>query len=120
MKFLIDEDLPKAIIELTCQKGHEAVGVRDVGLRGAKDPEIAAYCKANKLCLLTGDFGFADIRNYPPPDYFGIVVVSVPGDATAKFIIGLFKSFFQEDPVIKEVSQKLVILEPGRIRIRKS
>ena len=30
--------------------------------------------QAHKLCLLTGDF--ADIRNYPPHSYAGIVVLT--------------------------------------------
>jgi predicted nuclease of predicted toxin-antitoxin system len=119
LKFLVDEDLPKAIVQLAREKGYEAIRVPEVGLRGAKDPEIAAYCKEKKLCLLTGDFGFADIRNYPPGEYTGIVVVSVPSDSTGKFITGLFKSFFQEKSLLPELSGKLVVLEPGRIRIRK-
>ena len=65
MRFLIDEDLPRSLSGILHQFEHEAVDVRDISLRGANDSEIASYARKNELCLLTGDFGFADIRNYP-------------------------------------------------------
>ena len=46
--------------------GHEATDVRDIGLGSAKDPPIATHAQPHQACLLTGNFGFADIRNYVP------------------------------------------------------
>ena len=43
MRFLIDEDLPRATSELLRNYGHEAIDVRDIILKGAKDSEIASY-----------------------------------------------------------------------------
>jgi predicted nuclease of predicted toxin-antitoxin system len=45
-----------------------------LGLQGAKDREIAAYARSEGLCLLTGEFDFSNVRNYPPKQYSGIVV----------------------------------------------
>ncbi|MGA8659739.1 MAG: DUF5615 family PIN-like protein [Chthoniobacterales bacterium] len=45
---------------------HEAVDVRDSGMGGAADSDIAAYAQQNRLALVTRDFDFADIRKYPP------------------------------------------------------
>ena len=39
---------------------------RDTELKGAKDFQIAFYAQKESLCLLTGDYDFSDIRNYPP------------------------------------------------------
>ena len=72
MRFLIDEDLPRSTGSLLRQHGHEAIDVRDTGLRGASDADIAAYAQKHGLCLLSGDVGFADIRNYPPEKYSGV------------------------------------------------
>ena len=52
MHFLIDEDLPRSTANILRQHGHEAMDVRDLGLRGARDADIAAYAKKNDLCLL--------------------------------------------------------------------
>ena len=76
MRFLVDADLPRSVIGLLQRYGHEAVDVRDIGLRSATDSRIAAYAKSKGLCLVTGDFDFADIRNYPPKEYEGLVVLN--------------------------------------------
>ena len=47
MRFLVDEDLPRSVSNLLRQHGHEAVDVRDIGLRGASDKEVAAYALNN-------------------------------------------------------------------------
>jgi len=119
MQFLIDEDLPRSIANLLRRYGHETIDVRDIGLRGAKDSEIAHHAKNKKLCLVTGDFGFSDIRNYPPAQYAGLLVLNMPGDATAIFITKLLEGFIKQDKLVSELPGKLVIVEPGRIRIRK-
>ncbi len=39
MRFLVDEDLPRSIDSLLQEYGHEAIDVRDIGLRGANDTD---------------------------------------------------------------------------------
>lgn len=119
-RFLIDEDLPRSIKQLLIGLGHEAVDVRDVGLQGLKDSYIARYAQQHSLCLLTGDFDFADIRNYPPSFYHGIVVLTILKDFTATMIMSLLKGFISQSELIKELSGKLIIVESTRIRIRRN
>jgi len=45
MRFRVDEDLPRLTEALLRRYEHGAVDVRDIGLRGAKDPQIAAYAR---------------------------------------------------------------------------
>jgi len=66
MRFVIDADLPRDVVARLASYGHVGIDVRDIGMRRAEDPEIAAYALKNGLCLLTGDWGFSDIRIYPP------------------------------------------------------
>lgn len=120
MRFLIDEDLPRSVCGLLLNHGHEPIDIRDIGLRGAKDLQIASYARDNKLCLITGDFGFSDIRNYPPSQYSGIVVIGgIPDDATSAFILKLLDGLLGQENLVQDMSGKLAIVEPGRIRIRK-
>ena len=118
MRFLVDEDLPRSTIILLRRYGHEAVDVRDVGLGGAKDYQIINYAQSKGLCLLTGDFDFSDIRNYPPNKYNGLVILEIPKDATASFILGLIEAFIQQKDILSHLSGKLAIVEPGRVRLR--
>jgi len=119
MRFLVDEDLPRAVDNLLKQHGHEAVDVRDIGLRGAKDAEIARYAQSQKLCILSGDLGFSDIRKYPPSEYAGLVVIRIHRGATASFIVGLLESFLRRDNLVSELVGKLAIVEVGCVRFRR-
>ena len=72
MRFLLDANLPRSAARVVMSLGHEVVDVRDIELGGSEDKEIAAYAQANGLALITRDFDFSDIRNYPPSQYTGI------------------------------------------------
>jgi hypothetical protein len=118
VRFLIDADLPRSVGEAILRHGHEVVDVRDIGLRDAKDAEIARYAQSQQLCLITGDYDFADVRNYPPDQYIGLVVLFLPRAATATYITQLLDDFFGQSVLLKELPGKLAIVEPGRVRLR--
>jgi hypothetical protein len=118
MRFLVDADLPRGTAPLIRAFVMEAVDVRDIGMASAEDVDIAARAKSNGYCLVTGDFGFADIRNYPPADYHGIVVLELPRDATARFILGLVEGLMRQPALLARLSGRLAILAAGRIRLR--
>jgi predicted nuclease of predicted toxin-antitoxin system len=118
MQFLIDADLPRPTADLVRSFGHEATDVRDIGLGGAPDNRVAAHAQSQGLCLLTGDFDFADIRDYPPDEYPGLVVFVFPDDANRDIILNLIKAFFAEQTVLEKLPGRLAIAEPGRVRLR--
>ncbi len=118
MRFLLDADLPRSASDTVRRHGHEATDVRDIGLRDAKDAVIARYAQRERLCLLTADHDFADIRNYPPSQYSGIAVVSVPRDATSAYINQLLDRFLEQETILAQLAGKLAIVEPGRVRLR--
>jgi predicted nuclease of predicted toxin-antitoxin system len=118
VRFLIDADLPRSTRALLEKYGHTAIDVRDIGLGLAADPVIASHALENELCLITGDFGFADIRNYRPELYHGIIVLELPRDATAKIILNLIEQFLNQPTIVQALAKRLVIIEAGRIRLR--
>ena len=63
MRFLLDANMPWSAAGAVQRLGHEAVDVRDIGLGGAEDSQIAAYAKGNGFALITRDFDFSDVRN---------------------------------------------------------
>ena len=118
MKFLVDENLPRQLAPLICELGHDAVDVREVGLRGASDSEIAAYARANHLCLITADGDFANIRNYSPSQFAGIVVLDLPPKATTPMVLRLVREFFSQSDLVTDLSGRLAIVSFGRVRFR--
>ena len=71
--FKLDENLPGALAELFTEAGHDAVTVNEQVMTGASDPHIASVCLSEGRAFVTLDMDFADIRNYPPQDYPGLV-----------------------------------------------
>ena len=60
MRFLVDENLSPRVCDHLNRAGHEAVHVRDEGLRSAPDVRVLATAAADGRVLLTadrGDFG---------------------------------------------------------------
>lgn len=98
-------------------RAKDSTDVRDIGLGDAADETIASYAKSNQMAIVTRDGDFGDIRNYPPHEYAGILVVDVPDHFTATQIVAILVAFFDASPSV-DVNHKLIVLEPGRVRIR--
>ena len=118
MRFLVDANLPRPTTTLLRSLGCEAVDVRDVGMAAANDNEIAEYAAANGFCILSGDFGFADIRWYPPQNYHGIAVLTLPKKANRDYILHLVKRFVTQTEILDRLPGRLAIVGPDRIRLR--
>jgi predicted nuclease of predicted toxin-antitoxin system len=118
MRFLIDADMPRSMADVVRQHGHQALDVRDVGPSLALDADIAAYARAEDFCIVTGDFGFADIRTYPPGDYAGIIVLGLPRNASGKYINSLFAGLLDQMDLLAQLPGRLAIVEAGRVRLR--
>ena len=64
--FLIDENIPLSTIEFLRSRGFKAYRLGEVGLKGAKDGEVAKYAYQNNLTLITldKDFGYIYYQLY--------------------------------------------------------
>lgn len=74
MKLKLDENLPVELVEDIQALGHDAETVYSESLVGFPDAEILSVAKSEGRAVLTMDKGVADVRQYPPDDYAGIVL----------------------------------------------
>ena len=58
MKFIVDAQLPPALAVWLRNKGHEAVAVREIGLREADDRVIWAFAGQAEMIIVTKDGDF--------------------------------------------------------------
>lgn len=117
MKFLLDANIPysaKQIFRATDEVFH----VRDIGLGDASDRTIIAWAKKRRAVLVTRDFDFANILNFPPQEYFGIVVLKVPPSYHADSIKRVLAGFLSRVDA-KSLPGATVIVEEGRFRVRR-
>ena len=63
MTFLIDAQLPPALVRWLHEAGHEATHVEDIGLREAEDNAIWTYALESGAVIVTKDEDFAARSN---------------------------------------------------------
>ena len=119
IKFLIDEDMHRSIKGVLEAAGFQALDVRDCGLRGKSDKEVFDFAQKSGAVILTGDVGFGNIYRFPLGMHHGIVVAHYPNELST---FEMNKQIFQalEGLTEKDFARNLIILEPGKIRIRKN
>jgi predicted nuclease of predicted toxin-antitoxin system len=117
VRFLIDACLPRDFAPLLASYDHESIDVRDIGMRRADDSDIAAYARASQLCLLTEDWGFADIRIYPPAQYHGIVVIETVDNGIDEKLSAL-SNLLKRPDIVAALHGRLAIVTATTIRVR--
>ncbi len=115
MHFKLDENLDPRWGSLLVRSGHDVATVYEEKLQGATDAAVAEACRREKRCLVTADLDFAQILDFPPRRYAGIVVLRHPRPTLAgmqRLVRQLASAVSKESP-----AGRLWIVEPGRIRI---
>lgn len=116
MRFKLDENLPTALSGRFAEAGHDAVTVTDQAMTGASDPDLAAICRSEGRTLVTLDMDFADIRDYPPRDYPGLVVFRLARHGPGR-VLEVATRLLKMLPDAS-IHGQLWIVEDNRIRIR--
>jgi predicted nuclease of predicted toxin-antitoxin system len=118
MLFKLDENMPLAFQEVLSAKGHDVSSVYDQGLRGKIDPIVAEVCKEENRVLVTLDLDFADIREFPPDELAGVIVLRLkmqsPSQVTSAFDRVL------EAMRTRSAAGSLWVVDESRIRVRRS
>ena len=113
----LDENLSRHLSEPLRALGHDVHHVVDEGLLSQPDPVIAAAARNENRILFTLDIGFADLRRHPPGAHPGMVVFRPDGmgpDSTRQLITS-----FVSHANLDELRGCVVIVEPGRVRVRR-
>jgi len=118
MKFLIDEDMPRSTATMLKARGYEVLDARDCGLRGASDQEVFKFAQREGAIILSGDAGFGNLMHYPAGTHCGIVVAHFPNEVSTSELNGQIAKAL-DSLTEADLSRNLVILEPGKIRIRR-
>lgn len=86
MRFLLDENFPKAARPLLLGLSHEAIDFRDVGIEGSPDSEVVAMAISKGAVILTTDRDFFHTLGQQFPDHPGIIVIALKKPTRDKII----------------------------------
>jgi predicted nuclease of predicted toxin-antitoxin system len=116
MRFKVDENLHPDAADLLRSAGHDAMTVFDQGLRGHRDQDNATICQREQRAIVTLDLDFSNIRQYPPEDYPGIIVLRLANKSRQPVLSALTRVV----PLLttEPLAGCLWIVEEQRVRIR--
>lgn len=87
MRFLVDENMPRALTAELRVLGFTVDDVRTIGIQGLPDTKVFEAASALDAIIITRDRGFTFERFWPEDFTAGIIFVNLPDSAPAKLII---------------------------------
>src|SRR5438128_2007713 len=119
LRFFIDHCVPRFASESLQQAGHQVDILRDHLPTDSPDPAVIAYAQTLDAILMTLNGDFADIINYPPANYGGIIALQVKNQpASLPATIMRLLTYLSDHPEREHYTGKLFLVEAHRIRIR--
>lgn len=117
MEFFIDENLPMSLKQIIENQGYKAGHVREVGLKGTDDKEVASYAKEKGAILITKDKEFASPLHYPSKTHKGVIIIRIPNNKGLKIIRNRLEDFITQKK-LERIKNNVFILEKDRYRER--
>jgi predicted nuclease of predicted toxin-antitoxin system len=114
MRFIIDENLPRALAHLLVASGHDAVCVVDVGRRSAPDYDINNLAITEDRIIITRDLDFP-LQDQPRPP--GLILFRMAENDGREEILDLLRSLIAER-IFESAHGTIIVAAPGRFRSR--
>ena len=114
LRFLADHCVSKSIVQTLREANHEVLRLRDVLPVESSDAVVITKAQEIDAILLSLNGDFADIINYPPKNYKGIVALQMRNHSE---ILPL-TAYLKAQPAMEHYRGRLLVVEVDRIRIR--
>ena len=119
LRFFVDQCVPRSVVDALNNAGHEVLLLRDHLPIDSKYPEVIAWAQRLTAVLITLNGDFADIINYPPRQFGGIIALQIKNHPESlPAIIMRLLTHLTERPHMAAYAGKLLLVESHRIRIK--
>ncbi len=117
MRFKIDENSPFSVKKTLESIGdHQVDSVHHERVTGIEDGDLLTLCLNENRILITLDTDFSNAVLHPLGTFYGIVLLR-PETQGKKAFLKLFQDFLNQFS-LKEVINKVIIVEPHQILVR--
>lgn len=98
MKILLDENLPRKLVDALRAEGHEVESVHTLRMQGLDNGRLYQFAVQNFDVCFTRDFGFThNVRQGQPPEKFKLLRVTLPQKPQDEFIKDFIAAFRAAD-----------------------
>lgn len=113
--FLLDENIPYALIAVLEERGFSVEHLKKIGMAGIKNGEVYKLAEKKKMWIITRDADFQSYYKYISHDVSGIIIIKLTAVNT-HHILRTMRVFL--DQYKEKLSEKhLIIIEDEVIRI---
>ena len=117
IKFLLDENMPYALLEFLLSKGYEADHLKKIEKIGIKNGEVYRLAEQSKSWILTRDSDFRSYQKFVSHTLRGIIVFTL-SDTTTRNILNVMSRFLKSH-CDKLMSKHLIIIDDDIVKIYK-
>ena len=119
LRFFADHCIPESAVHILQSAGHEVLRLKEYLPTDSNDVYVISKAQELHAILLSLNGDFADIVNYPPDKYGGIVTLRIDNhpEILPQLLVTLTAYLSKHDNMDHYIG-KLLIAEVHRIRIR--
>ncbi|HBQ95812.1 MAG: DUF5615 family PIN-like protein [Firmicutes bacterium] len=117
MRFKLDENMPVSLVRTLNQAGYDVETVYSESIAGIADDTLLDVCQSEQRILMTLDLDFANVVDYPPGTYAGIVVFRLKETGATATAVGVRRWLLAVRNARMQPGS-LWIVDDYRIRIR--
>ncbi len=115
MKFIVDENVSRFVIQSLANAGYDVVSVHDVGLKSAADEAIIRFGIEKGRVIITHDRDFGSLLRYPTRKNSGVILIRLRRPSPQN----VWKAIKRALDSLSEtrIRGRVVVIEDARIRI---
>lgn len=116
MNFLSDECTYYSTVRLLQRLNHNVITLKDLNLLATEDNKVVNTAKKLERIFVIRDLDFSNIINYPPNNYYGIIVLRI-GAQNEEQVHNVFVNYINNKTQQHFVG-KIFIISKDKVRIR--
>lgn len=115
IKFLLDENIPYALIDLLEKRGFTVEHLKRIGKQGIKNGEVYEIAEKEKMWIVTRDANFQNLRRFYAFNVAGIILFKLTKSKTEYLMNAMNKLLDKQRD--KLTGKNLVIVEDYEIKV---
>lgn len=113
--FLLDENIPFALLDLLEERGYNATHLKKIGKQGIKNGDVYHISEDQRMWIVTRDADFQNLRNFYTYNVPGIILFKMTKSKTQYLLEAMNKLL---DNYHDKLGRKhLIIIEDHEIKI---
>jgi predicted nuclease of predicted toxin-antitoxin system len=115
IKFLLDENIPYALIDLLKKRGFDVQHLKKMGKEGIKNGEVYEIAENEKSWIITRDADFQNLKKFRSYNVAGIILFKLTRSKTEHLLNGIMRLLDKQED--KLAGKSLIIVEDYEVKI---